>query len=99
MPHLGGFYGNNNAPRQSVGTETYASIEFQLKAQPEPVDEIQAMIYVLLSLFHEGELPWSHCASRQEQVSMKRGMDMENFAETYDATEVSGTYDMHLIIT
>ena len=72
-----------------VGTPTYCSLNVNQGGVPGPKDDLEALGYVLLSLFNRGELPWEHSKSDTELLAMKRNCDIRELATSLGCDEVT----------
>lgn len=76
------------AVREMVGTPTYCSLNVNQGKEPHTKDDLEALGYVLLSIYNSGELPWEHTSSDNELLRMKSFLDMKAFSSTLGCDEV-----------
>jgi serine/threonine protein kinase len=80
--------GGGKAAGENAGTPSYWSLNVHRGGAPTPNDEIEAMVYVLISLFNECRLPWSTAGSDAEQLRQKEAADMQTLTASYDCPEL-----------
>jgi len=72
------------------GTPGFMSVAVQEGGQPSRRDDVEAAVWVLLSLLlpHQ-ELPWATAASPQECLRLKKACDIAALCREHDCSEVS----------
>ena len=74
--------------RQMVGTPTFASLDVHGGHTPMRKDDMEAMAMVLISLFSDGQMPWSTSQSDTECRQRKINCDIEALASSLNCAEL-----------
>lgn len=75
-------------PREMVGTPTFASIDVHSGHTPQRKDDMESCALVLVSLFSDGNLPWSTSTSDGELQTAKRNCDMKALTQSLNCPEL-----------